>query len=114
MSEKIRIDITYLDFDFQDELGGIFENKDEIVNLLDVYLSCPKMKRWCENFIIIHVYFYKCYFTIERTFQSDTKSTLRYIERDKTKKIVIDIDNIPKDDLLDKVKSLFKKIDELK
>ncbi len=114
MSKEIRLDIGYLDFVFQNEFRGIFKNSAGVVNLLDVYISCKKMCRWVENFLSIGVEYNDLRIKIERTFDDNGDSTLRYIERDKTKKIVIDIDNISKDNLLDKARSFFKKIDELK
>jgi len=110
--KDIQVYVSYPDFVYQNEFRGIFKYYDEVINLLDVYLTCPKMQRWCENFLHTTVIYYNLEFTIERTFQSDTKSTYRYIQRDKNKEIVIDMENISKEEILEKVKNFFKENNE--
>jgi len=105
VTDNIKVYISYPDFVYQNELRGVFKYYSEVINLLDVYLSCSKMERWCEDFLYITVVFCNCEFTIERSFQSKNESTYRYIQRDKNKKIILDIDNISKTEIFGKIKN---------
>ena len=106
------IGISYLDFIFQDEYFGQYKVIKPLIKDLKYYLEIERKAEWKENFIYINVRLGEYDINIERVFHSDTESTMRYIQRDAQKKVVIDRDGLNKDEVLELIQNFFAMIEK--